>query len=84
MGILLFSLLVPEVQRITDDPAMMCSNLTDEYVRVAHALGLQPEEVFELSFSTTDYICKNLKSEERNYILSKFDSFKAYLKTAAD
>ncbi|EJD74286.1 hypothetical protein LOAG_18377 [Loa loa] len=63
----------------TDDPTMMCCNLSDEYMRVGRALNLDPQGTFNLSYSTTEYICKNLTADEKLRILGQFQKFtKAY------
>ncbi|VDP19160.1 unnamed protein product [Onchocerca flexuosa] len=59
----------------TDDRAMMCCSLSDEYVRVACTLDLNPQEIFNLSYSTTEYICKNLTADEKLHIFNKFHEF---------
>uniref|UniRef100_A0A0R3RJ41 A_deaminase domain-containing protein n=1 Tax=Elaeophora elaphi TaxID=1147741 RepID=A0A0R3RJ41_9BILA len=59
----------------TDDRAMMCCSLSDEYEHVARALNLDAQEIFNLSYSTTKYICKNLTAGEKLLIFNQFHKF---------
>lgn len=58
---------------------MMCSSLTDEYTRIAYALDLDPEDVFRLSLTGTNYISNCLKPEERAHLMDRFYQFAAQI-----
>ncbi|VIO94943.1 Adenosine/AMP deaminase family protein [Brugia malayi] len=59
----------------TDDRAMMRCSLSDEYVRAGWALNLNPQEIFNFSYATTKYICKNLTANEKLHIFNQFHKF---------
>lgn len=67
-----FVLIIKFLYFQTDDQAMLCCSLYEEYVHVARTLTLDPQEVFNLSYSTTEYITKNLIVNEKFHISNQF------------
>lgn len=68
----------------TDNRSLMRCSLTDEYSRIASALSLDPEDVFQLALSATNYMDKFLNPEEKNRILREFHKFAAFVGAEMD